>query len=272
MHVGRASSSSIPKRAARISRTRCKSRKKNSIDSEAAVLTRIYEPIRKWGWSRSDRSRSRISIACLSAPDQKREKRGGGGGEENEKLKKMKRKKKEGGSRRRRRERGRWKVKPGFLEGNAPVNPAHKSSTINRVTGWAVNRKHVLRQSPTQRPSTSLFHANARHWRIFSFDCAPVLRFYNTPFVFNALRTLPRSAIECPFQSNFSRIRVSWQCFIFFFLFFFFFFPSLPLAEERWWCIFEWRNVWYNEVFWSCWILTSLFSIIGQNLLESSLT
>lgn len=181
----------------------------------------------------------------------------------------MKRKKRGRRGESRRRERGRWKVKPGFLEGNAPVNPAHKSSTINRVTGWAVNRKHVLRQSPTQRPSTSLFHANARHWRIFSFDCAPVLRFYTTPFVFNALRTLLRFAIECPFQSNFSRIRVSWRCFIFFF--FLSFFSSLPLAEERWWCIFEWRNVWCNEVFWSCWIL-SAFSIIGQNLSESSLT
>lgn len=135
----------------------------------------------------------------------------------------MKRKKRGRRGESRRRERGRWKVKPGFLEGNAPVNPAHKSSTINRVTGWAVNRKHVLRQSPTQRPSTSLFHANARHWRIFSFDCAPVLRFYTTPFVFNALRTLLRFAIECPFQSNFSRIRVSWRCFIFFFFLSFFF-------------------------------------------------
>lgn len=90
---------------------------------------------------------------------------GGGGGGENEKLKKMKKKK-------RRRKRGRWKVKPGFLEGNAPVNPAHKSSTINRVTGWAVNRKHVLRQSPTQqRPSTSLFHANATGQFLFFRLC-----------------------------------------------------------------------------------------------------
>lgn len=56
--------------------------------------------------------------------------------EENEKGKRRKRKRK-GKKGKKEGKRGLWKVQPGFLEGNAPVNrvPAHKSSTINRRTG-----------------------------------------------------------------------------------------------------------------------------------------
>ena len=153
------------------------------------IVSRIYEAIGRRGWSivpstresnRSRFSRSRNPIHPPSMRVCRRWiKRGKRGGRKREREKKKK--EEEGKKGKKEGKRGLWKVQPGFLEGNAPVNrvPAHKSSTINRRTGWAVNRKHVLRHSPTPRPSTLLFHANARHQRIFSFDCptaATILR------------------------------------------------------------------------------------------------
>ena len=217
---------------------------KNRIDFPCMkawlVLDRIYELIRRRRWrivsfprksNRSCFSRLRNLIHPPRVPVLV----GVGSKEGNRAARKQetkKKKKKKTKKTRKKRKGIGWKVQPGFLEGNASVNDAlvHKSSTVNRKTGWAVNRKHV---APPKPHATSIDITISRQrappanlsFRLCSELCSES-DVYNVHVLAPITIFAQQFAFVCP-QSFWEQLFIrSWRCFVVIFLLFFFFFFS----------------------------------------------